>query len=95
VTVDLAIGIVLAAAVIVEVACAIGLLLMRSALDRLHFLGPATIVGPLLVALASWLQHGADQASLKASLVLILLVVSGPILSFVTARAVLEQGQRR
>jgi multicomponent Na+:H+ antiporter subunit G len=82
-------------AVVVEIVCAVGMLLMRNALDRLHFLGPATIVGPLLVALAVWLRHGIDQAGLKAGLVLVLLVVSGPILSYVTARAVVERGQRQ
>ena len=89
------VGILLAAAVVVEVACALGVLLTRTPLNRLHFLGPATIVGPLIVAAAVWVEHGVDQSSFKATLVLVLLVASGPILSYVTAHAVIEQGQRQ
>ena len=92
---DVLVALLLGLAVAVEVACGLGVLLMRNALDRLHFVGPATILGPLAIAAAAWLQRGADQASIKTTLVLVLLVVTGPILSYVTARVVVARSRRR
>ena len=92
---DLAIGTLLALAVAIELACALGVLLMPTALDRLHFLGPATIMPPLAVACAIWLRHGADQASIKATLLFILVVITGPVLSHVMARAVVARSERQ
>ena len=36
----------LAFGVIVELACCVGVLVMHDAYDKLHYLGPAAIVGP-------------------------------------------------
>jgi multisubunit Na+/H+ antiporter MnhG subunit len=82
-------------AVVAEIACAVGVWRTRSALDRLHFLGPATIIGPLAIAIATWLQRGVDQVSIKATLAMALLLFTGPLLSYVTARAVLAREDRR
>ena len=38
--------------VAIELACCVGLVTVRSAIDRLHFAGAATVVGPTLVAVA-------------------------------------------
>jgi multicomponent Na+:H+ antiporter subunit G len=92
---EAAIGVLLVLAVIIELASALGVLLMPTALDRLHFLGPATIIPPLAVAAAVWLKHGVDQSSIKATLVLVFVVVTGPVLSHVTARAVVARSERR
>ena len=94
VSTELVVGGLLLLAVAVEVACAVGLLVLDNALDRLHFVGPATIVGPLAVAAAVWVEQGLDAASVKATLVLLLLVLSGPILSYVMARVVVERSRR-
>ncbi|HEV7664176.1 MAG TPA: monovalent cation/H(+) antiporter subunit G [Chloroflexota bacterium] len=91
---DLAVAVCLAFGVAIELACGIGVLVMDNALDRLHFVGPATILGPLAFAAAAWLQRGADQASIKATLVLLLVVLAGPVLSHVTARAIVNRARR-
>jgi monovalent cation/proton antiporter MnhG/PhaG subunit len=73
--------------VAVELACCIGVLVMDDAYDKLHYLGPAALVGPPAVALAVVLQHGLDAAGIKALLTVGLLMVSSPVLSHATARA--------
>ena len=42
------IDVLLAIGVAVELACCVGVLVMGDAYDKLHYLGPATIVGPRL-----------------------------------------------
>jgi len=94
VSLDVPISVLLGLAVAVEVACGLGMLVTTNALDRLHFVGPATILGPLAFATAVWLQRGADQASIKTTLVLFLVVLAGPVLSHVTARAIVSHTER-
>ena len=38
--------------VTIELVCCIGVLVMDDAYDKLHYLGPAAIVGPLVIAAA-------------------------------------------
>lgn len=92
-TIDVLVAVLLALGVVAEVACALGLWLADSALDRLHFVGPATIVGPAAFAAAAWLQRGLDQVSVKATLAMLLLMLTGPLLSYVTARVLVERSR--
>jgi multisubunit Na+/H+ antiporter MnhG subunit len=87
-------ALLLAVAVLVLLACGAGVLLTHNALDRLHYLGPATILAPLAVAAAVWVRHGWDQPSIKATLVLLLVWITAPVLTHVTARATVGHSER-
>jgi len=85
VTVD----ILIALGVAVELACCAGLVAMRRAIDRLHYAGAATTVGPALVAAAVCVEEGLFTTNgLNAVVVAVLLAVLGAALATATARAI-------
>jgi len=88
---------VLGLAVLVAVGSVVGLIAARDDLDRLHFLAPASVVSPVLVALAVVVREALDGRAIKALLVAAFFVVLNPILSQATARAqrVREHGDWR
>jgi multicomponent Na+:H+ antiporter subunit G len=78
--------VLLALGVGIEVLCAVGVAVMRSVYDRLHYVGAASF-GALLVALAVTVRESFSLIADKALLVALFLLVSGPIAAHVTARA--------
>jgi len=84
---SIAVAILLSFGVAVELCCCVGVLVMDDAFDKLHYLGPATIVGPGAIAAAIVVRESFSQAGVKALLVVGLLIVASPILSHATARA--------
>lgn len=79
----------LAFGVAIELLCCIGLLVMRTAFDRLHYLGPAVFFGPLCIMLATMIEGGAiSQQGIKTLIIFLVLIVTGPIQSYVTARVI-------
>ncbi len=86
-------AILLAAGVAVQLLCCLGLLAMRNVFDRLHYLGPATTLGPMLLAAAVLVHHSSVQGCVKAVLLVVLLLLINPVLTHVTARAArVEEG---
>jgi monovalent cation/proton antiporter MnhG/PhaG subunit len=81
------VAVLLTFAVAVELACCLGVLVMEDAYDKLHYLGPASIVGPLAVAAAVVIRESLSQAGIKALLTAGLLIVASPVLAHATARA--------
>jgi multicomponent Na+:H+ antiporter subunit G len=84
--------IVVAALLVVGVAAVltgvVGVVAGANVYDRLHFTGPASIFGPLALALGVVLDEGPfSQAGLKSMLVALLLLSLNPILVHATARA--------
>ncbi len=73
--------------VAVELACCVGVVVMRDVYDKLHFTGPATILGPIALAGAIVVQEGLNQAGVKALLIAALLLVANPVLTHATGRA--------
>jgi monovalent cation/proton antiporter MnhG/PhaG subunit len=71
----------------VELACCLGVLLMRGVYDKLHFTGPATTIGSLAIALAVIVEESFSQAGLKALLIFLVLLIANPVLTHATARA--------
>ena len=66
----------------------LGVLAGEDVYARLHFIGPGSIFGPLLLALAVVIDDGAiSQAGLKSILVAVLMLSLGPVLVHATARA--------
>jgi monovalent cation/proton antiporter MnhG/PhaG subunit len=66
---------------------ALGLLVMKGFYNKLHYLAPPAILGTSAVALAVLAQEGFNSSSLKAALVLLVMVVTNPIITFAAARA--------
>jgi multisubunit Na+/H+ antiporter MnhG subunit len=71
----------------VQVFDCLGVVLMRDALDRVHYVG-ASAVGAPLICLAVIVGEGPSVIGLKALLTAAFLLVTGPVLAHVTARAI-------
>ena len=77
-----------------QVLVCLGVLLMRDALDRLHYAGASTL-GVACVCAAVIVAAGPSIIGLKAILIAAFLAVSGPVLTHATARAIhLHRGAR-
>jgi multisubunit Na+/H+ antiporter MnhG subunit len=74
---------------------ALGILVMRTALDRLHFTAPAATIAPICFALAVMVEEPLSSAAVKAVLVALLIVGTTPVLSHATARAVRIRAEGR
>ncbi len=77
----------LAIGIIIELLSCLGLMVARNPLARLHFLGPATILGPVFFGAALVVQEGISQTGLKAILIVITFMITSPLLTHATARA--------
>lgn len=73
--------------VLIELLSAVGVLVMRQPFNRLHYLAPATTIGPLAIAAAVLVAESEAQAKIKSILVAVVLLATGPILTHATARA--------
>jgi multisubunit Na+/H+ antiporter MnhG subunit len=80
--------VLLALALLVVAASAAGVLAMRDAAARLHFVTPAAVVAPVLVALAVFVRQGLDENTGETLVALFFMVVAGPYLSHATIRAI-------
>jgi multicomponent Na+:H+ antiporter subunit G len=76
-----------AAGVAIQVFACLGVVLMRDALDRLHYVG-ASALGITLVAASVIVAEGPSLIGLKALLTASFLLVTGPVLAHATARAI-------
>ena len=84
-TVDVLVGL----GVAIELASCVGLLAMRTAIDRIHYAGAGTVVGPALIAAAVCVEEGLFTTNgLNAVVVAALLAVLGAALATATARAI-------
>lgn len=74
---------------------AVGLLATRNPYDQLHFTGPATVVGPVAIAAAVLVEEPLSSAGVKAVLIALVMLATGPVLIHATARAarVRERGR--
>ncbi|MGZ3457473.1 MAG: cation:proton antiporter [Archangium sp.] len=67
--------------------CALGLLVLRGPFERLHLLGPSSGLGAVALGVAVALDTQATQGGLKALLVMLVLLVTGPVLTHAIGRA--------
>lgn len=84
---SVAADVILAVAVAVVLASAVGLLLMRDAYQRIHYVTPLALVAPVLLGLAILVQSGFSENSGQTWLALLFVVIAGPFLSHATIRA--------
>jgi monovalent cation/proton antiporter MnhG/PhaG subunit len=92
---DVAVAVLLALGVGSALLGAIGLLASRNPYDQLHFTGPATVIGPVALAAAVLVEEPLSSAGIKAVLVAVVMLATGPVLIQATARAarVRERGR--
>jgi monovalent cation/proton antiporter MnhG/PhaG subunit len=83
---DLAEYVLLVLGVGIQVLSAVGVLVMRDAYDRLHYVGSAG-VGGALVAVAVTVRESFSLIGNKALLIAFFFLVTGPVLVHATARA--------
>lgn len=93
----IAVAILLGLAVAVVLLSSLGLLTMGDVYQKLHFLTPASLVAPVLVAAAVFVQMGLTENTGETLVALVFIVIAGPYLSHATIRAarIREQGDRR
>lgn len=74
---------------------AVGLLATRNPYDQLHFTGPATVIAPVAIAAAVLVEEPLSSAGVKAVLIALVMLATGPVLIHATARAarVRERGR--
>lgn len=84
------------AAAVVLVSSA-GILIMRDAYQKLHYVAPVAVVAPVIVALAVLVQSGWTENSGETWLALLFMVIGGPFLAHATIRAarIREEGDWR
>ena len=85
---DVVSDILLGLAVVIVAGASLGVLLMRDAYQKLHYVTPAALVAPALVALAIFVQVGLLENTGETFLALLIMVIAGPFLSHATMRAI-------
>ena len=85
---DVFADVLLGIAVVIVAGASLGVLLMRDAYQKLHFVTPAALVAPALVALAVLVQTGWYENTGETCLALFFLMIAGPYLSHATMRAI-------
>ncbi len=92
---QLLVEVLLVLAVVIAFICCIGMMVMRDAYQRLHYLAPASSISPVLIMIAVLVEEKLTQAGIKAILVAAVMFVMNAILSHATARAfrIRELGQ--
>lgn len=78
----------LAAGVAAVVVSGAGLMRMRAAMEQLHYLAFASLVGAPLFAAAACVHQGWSPSSAKVLLILALLLVQAPVMTHAVGRAI-------
>jgi multicomponent Na+:H+ antiporter subunit G len=82
-----AVGVLLVAGFLSVALSSAGLVAAKSGWDKLHYTGPANVVGSVAIAGAVLVEEPLSSAGIKAVLVAIILFLTGPVLVHATARA--------
>jgi multisubunit Na+/H+ antiporter MnhG subunit len=92
---EIAADVVLGLAVAIVLASSAGVLVMRGAYRKLHFVTPAALVAPVLVVLAVFIRSGLSENTGESLVALVFLLVAGPYLTHATVRAIRARDQAR
>lgn len=79
--------ILLGLAVVVVLISSVGILVMRNAYQKLHYVTPTAVVAPVLVGLAVLVHSGWSENSSVTWLALVFVLMGGPFLAHATIRA--------
>jgi multisubunit Na+/H+ antiporter MnhG subunit len=85
---NLAVDVLLAAGVVLELLCCIGVALMRTTSDRLHYAAAGTTVPAFLVLAAVLVREHLSSGGLDAIAAVGILFLLNPIVITATARAI-------
>ncbi len=91
----MAVSVLLFIGIGIELLCCLGVWAAKNPYARLHFIGPATLLGGPFIAAAILFQDSFSQSGIKGILVVLILLATGPILSHATARAVYVRNQKK
>lgn len=83
---QVAVDVLLGLAVLVVFGSSLGILAMRDAASKLHYVAPAAMLAPLLVGLAVLVWSGWSVNAAETWLALLFLVMTGPYLAHATIR---------
>lgn len=84
---EVAAAALLAGGVGIELACCVGVLVMRGVYDKLHYTAPASTLGVLAIAGAVLLREPFVGYGLKTILIALALLITNPVLTHAIARA--------
>lgn len=84
---DWAVWVLLPLGVLVQLLCVVAVWVMPNVYDRLHYLGPASGMGPLFIAGAVVARESLDHQGIEALAIAGFLLLFGPVLTHATARA--------
>jgi multisubunit Na+/H+ antiporter MnhG subunit len=79
--------ILLSLAVVIVLISSVGILVMRDAYQKLHYVTPIAVVAPLLVGLAVLTRSGWSENSSVTWLALLFVVIGSPFVAHATIRA--------
>jgi multisubunit Na+/H+ antiporter MnhG subunit len=83
------VAVLVALGVAIQLVACLGLFAMRNAIDRIHYAGAGTVVGPALIAAAVCVEEGLFTANgLNAVVVAVLLALLGAALATATGRTI-------
>lgn len=85
----------LAAAVAIQLACAVGVLRVHDPFARLHLVSPVSVFGSLLIVVAVVVGGSAATHLAKVVVIGLLLWISGPFVTRATARALRIRSEGR
>jgi multicomponent Na+:H+ antiporter subunit G len=84
---NVVVDVLLAIAVAAELVCCIGLAVMRTTADRLHYVSAAYTVGPFFLLAALLVREQLSSIGLNSIAAVGLLFLLGPVIIHATARA--------
>jgi multisubunit Na+/H+ antiporter MnhG subunit len=88
------VSIFLAAAILIIWICSLGVLIMKNALDKLHYLTPAALFGGLFLFIAVFTQKGFSAATGKIFLMILLIWISNTVLTYNISKAAVVRQSR-
>ena len=86
-TENIVVDVLLAVGVGAELVCSVGVLVMRTTYDRLHYSGAGSTVGAFCILAALLVREGLSSGGLQGIAAVGLLFLLGPLVVVATARA--------
>jgi multisubunit Na+/H+ antiporter MnhG subunit len=84
---EIIVYLLLGLAALIVLAASVGIVVMRDAYQKLHYVTPIAVVAPVVVGLAVLVQSGFTEDSAQTWLVLLFVLAGGPFLAHATIRA--------
>ena len=86
-TSDVLVDVFLVLGVTCQFICCLGVLVMPTVFDRLHYVGAGATLGPLLIGAAVLVRQTTSGAGIETLVTMALLVLLSPVLLLATVRA--------